>query len=74
MGHVDKKKEKWFLVEDISTWIREQTSNPSDGLKDGQRISRHDLDAIWRAIERSRRVAINVSEDFRQLQQEKLSG
>ena len=73
MGHVDKKKEKWFLVEDISTWIREHTCNPSDGLKDGQRISRHDLDAIWRAIERSRRIAISVSEDFSQLHREKIS-
>jgi MoxR-like ATPase len=46
-----RKKEKWYLVEDISAWIRQQTSNPNDGLKDGERISRHDLDAIWRAIE-----------------------
>jgi len=73
MRHVDKKKEKWFLVEDISNWIKEQTSNLSDGLKDGQRISRHDLDAIWRAIERSRKIAVSVSEDFSQLHQEKVS-
>jgi hypothetical protein len=73
MGHVDKKKEKWFLVEDISTWIKEQTSNLSDGLKDGQRISRHDLDAIWRAIQRSRKIAISVSEDVNQLHREDVS-
>jgi hypothetical protein len=73
MRHVDKKKEKWFLVEDISNWIKEQTSNLSDGLKDGQRISRHDLDAIWRAIERSRKIAVSVSENFSQLHQEKVS-
>ena len=71
MGHFDKKKEKWFLVEDISAWIKEQTCNPSDGLQDGQRISRHNLDAIWRAIESSRRIAISVPEDFSQLHREK---
>ena len=57
-----RKKEKWYLVEDISAWIRQQTSNPSDGLKDGERISRHDLDAIWRAIEYSRSGLINSTD------------
>ena len=26
------KRDKWFLLQEINAWIREQTGDPSDGL------------------------------------------
>lgn len=42
---------KWSLIEDINTWIVKQTKDTTDGLRDGDRISLRDLNAIIRAID-----------------------
>jgi hypothetical protein len=45
------KRDKWFLVEEITAWIREQTGDPYDGLTNGQAMPLRDVKAICRAIE-----------------------
>jgi hypothetical protein len=45
---------KWALLDDIDAWIKEQTGDATDGLRNGDRISLRDLNAICRAIEYSK--------------------
>ena len=43
-------KEKWFLIQEINNWIREQTGNPNDALTNAQVLPLRDVETILRAI------------------------
>jgi hypothetical protein len=45
------KRDKWFLLQEINAWIREQTGDSSDGLTNGQVLPLRDVQTICRAIE-----------------------
>ena len=51
------KKDKWFLIQEINDWIREQTGNPNDGLTNAQVLPLRDVETILRAIVGSRNKA-----------------
>ena len=50
-------KKKWFLIQEINDWIREQTGNPNDGLTNAQILPLRDVETILRAIAGSRNKA-----------------
>jgi hypothetical protein len=51
MNRSKSKREKWFLLQDINAWIKEQTGDQNDGLTNGQVLPVRDVEAICRAIE-----------------------
>lgn len=51
MVPIQTKHNKWFLLQEVNAWIREQTGDPNDGLTNGQAMPLRDVKAICRAIE-----------------------
>jgi hypothetical protein len=57
MNRSKSKREKWFLLQEINAWIKEQTGDQNDGLTNGQVLPVRDVETICRAIECCREKA-----------------
>ena len=44
------KTDKRSRLQEVNTWIREQTGDPNDGLTEGQEMSLRDVEALCRAM------------------------
>lgn len=49
-AHWHKPDPRECLIEDVNEWVREMTGDQKDGLPEGTRMTRRELNAICRAI------------------------
>jgi Txe/YoeB family toxin of Txe-Axe toxin-antitoxin module len=55
-AHFHKPTDRAYLIQDINDWIREVTRDPTDGLPENTKMTRHELETICRAITYSRQA------------------